>query len=201
MHNTSGAYPRTVLIIVLAICLSGCVTSAPYQTDASHPIKTLVISKDVSMPQQMVFSGFSQGMAGVFFGAVGALASSFREHLDIKLPETLRADLASELAKNPKFKLVASGPADAEVRIRVREYGFVQAGPMARRVKPILTTETQMVRPDGVMVWKSGVSINQHTDGMPERLAEEVTGDLRVAREMMHTTSRMWAVKTAESLR
>jgi hypothetical protein len=87
------------------------------------------------------------------------------------------------------------------VQIRVREYGFVQGGFMQRRVKPILTMETLMVRRDGVQVWKSGVAINQKTKETPSILPEDLKANPKLAVDALHTAVRIWAVKTAESLK
>jgi hypothetical protein len=150
----------------------------------------------------MLFSGLSESFAGMFGGVAGVLATIFREGQDFKLPDVLRADLAAEIVKTGKFKVVSSGRADAEVRIRVREYGFVQArGFMRRHVKPILTIETQMVRPDGTMVWKSGVVVNQMTKETPEILPEDLKNNPKNAADAFRVAARVWAEKTAKSLR
>jgi hypothetical protein len=189
------------LLVVGALFISGCVTSSPYKSDPAHPVRTVSISKDVPMPKKMLFSGFSEMMAGALGGVVGVLATIFREGEDFKLPETLRADLAAEIEKTGKFKVLSSGAADAEVRIRVREYGFVQAGFMRRQVKPILTIETQMIRGDGTMVWQSGVVINQTTKGTPAVLPEQLRDNPKVAADAFGVAARIWATKTAASLR
>lgn len=194
---------RQVLILpIVAFLISGCVTSSPYKADASHPIRTVTISKAVSMPEKMLFYGLSESMAGMFGGVAGALSTMFREGEDFNLPQVMRTDLAAALARNGKFKLQSTGKADAEIQIRVREYGFVQArGFMRRHVKPILTIETQMIRADGTMTWKSGVVVNQNTKGTPEILPEDLKTNRKLAAEALHTAARIWAEKTAASLR
>jgi hypothetical protein len=133
---------------------------------------------------------------------VGVMSTIFREGEDFGLPGTLRADLAAELAKNPKFKLQSTGKAEAEIHIHVREYGFAQArGFMQRHVKPILTIETQMIRSDGTMVWQSGVVINPNTKETPEILPEDLKNNHKVAVDAINTSARLWAEKTAASLR
>jgi hypothetical protein len=192
----------SISALLLAVALfSGCVSSSPYKVDPSHPIRTVNISRNVPMPQKMFFSGLSESMAGMFGGVVGALSTMFRSGEDFKLPEVLRSELATEITKTGKFKLVSSGPADAEIRINVREYGFVQAGFMQRRVKPVLTIETQMVRPDGTAVWQSGVVINQATKGTSPILPEQLKENPKIAAEALHGAARIWASKTAGSLR
>ncbi len=78
------------------------------------------------MPEKMIFYGLSQSMAGLFGGVAGVLATIRREGEQFDLPRVLREDLSAELARSGKFRVVASGQADAEVRIRVREYGFAR---------------------------------------------------------------------------
>jgi hypothetical protein len=186
--------------IIFAVFVSGCVTSSPYKADSAHPIHTVSISKEVPMPRKMILSGLSESLAGALGGVVGVLATIFREGEDFRLPEVLRADLAEEIAKTGKFKVV-SGSADAEVHIRVREYGFMQAGFMRRQVKPILTMETTMVRPDGSLVWKSGIVVGQRAKETPVMLPERLKDDPKVAAEALHAAARLWAAETAKSLR
>ena len=154
------------------------------------------------MPKKMVFAGLSEEFAGMFGGVVGVLATIWREGEDFDLPQTLRVDLTTELSNSGKFKIAPSGTADAEIHIRVREYGFVQArGFMRRHVKPVLTIETQMIRRDGAMVWQSGVAINQNTKGTPEILPEELKSNPKAAANALHMAAKFWAAKTAGSLR
>ena len=181
--------------------LTGCVTSSPYKTDPSHPIRTVAISRDVQLPNKMVFYGLSQSMAGLFGGAIGALSAMYRPGEDFDLARVLRNDLMAELSRTGKFKVVASGPADAEMRIWVREYGFMKGtGMFQRTMKPILTIETKMVRPDGVQIWQSGVVIHQKEKQTPT-LAPERLKDRAVAADALHTASKIWAAKTAASLK
>jgi hypothetical protein len=187
--------------VLIAVCLTGCVTSSPYKSDPSHPIKAVNISKDVPMPKKMIFVGLSEQFAGMFGGVAGALSTMYREGETFNLPEVMRADLSAELAAGGKFKVVPSG-GDAEIRIHVREYGFVQArGFMRKHVKPILTIETQMVRRDGTQVWQSGVVINQNTKDTPEVLPEDLKTNPKVAADALHAAAKAWAAKTAASLR
>ncbi len=191
---------RGVLAVAL-LGLWGCVTSSPYKTDAAHPIRTIAISRDVPMPEKMIFYGLSQSMAGMFGGVVGALSTMFRQGEHFDLPRVLREDLTTELNRGGKFKVVASGKGDAEVRIRVREYGFVQAlGFMRRSVKPTLAIETTMVRADGVQIWQSGVVVNQAEKQTPTVLPEQLS-DRAVAVDALHTAAKIWAAKTAASLK
>lgn len=190
-----------VVVGVALLGLGGCVTSSPYKTDAAHPVRTVAISRDVQMPDKMIFYGLSQSMAGLFGGVAGVLATMFRKGENFDLPRVLREDLSNELSRSGRFKVVASGAADAEVRIRVREYGFVKGlGMFQRTMKPILTIETTMVRPDGVQIWQSGVVVNQADKQTPALLPERLK-DRTVAADALHTASKIWAAKTAASLK
>jgi hypothetical protein len=181
--------------------LAGCVTSSPYKTDPAHPIRTVTISRDVQLPNKMVFYGLSQSMAGLFGGPIAVLSAMFRPGEDFDLARVLRNDLMAELSRNGKFKVVTSGPADAEMRIWVREYGFMKGtGMFQRTMKPILTIETRMVRPDGVQIWQSGVVVHQKEKQTPT-IAPERLKDRAVAADALHTASKIWAAKTAASLK
>jgi hypothetical protein len=153
------------------------------------------------MPSKMIFYGLSQAMAGVFAGVPGVLSTMFRDGEQFDLPRVLREDLAAELRRGGKFQVVESGPADAEIRIRVREYGFmVVPGLFRRAMKPILTIETTMVRRDGVQVWQSGVVVRQRDKQTPTEPPERLK-DRRVATNALHSASKVWAARTAASVK
>jgi hypothetical protein len=158
----------------------------------------------------MVFYGLSQSMLAAVAGGIGGggayameahRSGSTRawEHYD--LPQSLRASLAQEFGRTGKFKIVSGGKADAEMRIKVMEYGFYQAGVMVRRVRPILIVETQLVRPNGTVVFKK-VSATNHMNGKtPAILPEKIHNDRKVGVDALQVAARVVATDTAAALR
>jgi hypothetical protein len=69
-----------------------------------------------------------------------------------------------------------------------------------RTMKPILTIETRMVRPDGVQIWQSGVVVNQAEKTTPTVLPDRLK-DQAVAAETLRAAAKIWAAKTAASLK
>ena len=173
-------------------------------------VRTVVIAQEVAMPEKMVFYGLSQSMLAGLAGGVGGggayameaeRSGSTRtsEHYD--LPQSLRAALAQELSKTGKFKIVSSGKADAELRIKVTEYGFYQAGVMARRVRAILFMETVLVRPNGTVVFKKVSATNQSNGKVPAILPEKIHNDRKVGVEALQVAARVVAADTAAAIR
>src|ERR1700759_2125772 len=61
---------RLFSLAALICIVAGCATPTAYRSDASHPIGTTLVAKDVPVPKKMVFIGLSETLAG----AGGALA-------------------------------------------------------------------------------------------------------------------------------
>lgn len=195
--------------ILAALLVSGCVstTPLPYKSDAAHPIRTIAIARNIEMPQTMLFYGFSQmmlaGLAGGVAGSAGYVAgmdaAGTRKGLDdYEVPQSLRAAITEELAKTGSFKVVPPGSADAELRLKVTLYGFYQAGVMARRVRPSLGVETQLVRRDGTVVLKKLVG----DDGKaPATLPEKIRNDRKIGVDGLRMAARVVARRIAEALR
>lgn len=196
------------LPIWAALLVSGCVstTPVPYKSDAAHPIRTIAIAQNIEMPQKMLFFGFSQmmlaGLAGAAGGAVGYVATGesirSRQALDFyEVPQSLRAAITEELAKAGKFKVVSSGSADAEMRIKVTTYGFYQAGLYARRVRPSLAVETQLVRRDGTVVLKT---LTGDDGKAPATLPEKIRADRKIGIDGLRIAAGVVARKIANVL-
>jgi len=194
--------------VLAALFVSSCVSTTPvaYQADSAHPIRTIAIARNIEMPTKMLFYGFSQmmlaGLAGGVSGGGGYVSTGeavgSRPALDYyEVPQSLRAAVGEELAKTGKFKVVSSGPADAELQIKVTVYGFYQAGIYARRVRPSLAAETQLVRRDGTIVLKKLVG----DDGKaPATLPEKIREDRKIGVEGLRVAARVVARRIAEAL-
>ena len=155
----------------------------------------------------MLFYGFSQmmlaGLGGGAFGAAGYVATGesvgSRQALDFyEVPQSLRAAITDELTKTGTFKVVSSGSADAELQIKVTVYGFYQAGLYARRVRPSLAVETQLVRRDGAIVLKKLIT----DDGKaPAALPEKIRDDRKIGVDGLRIAARVVARKIGDALR
>ncbi len=204
--------PKAVLLLtfLLAWSMFGCVSLAPTKTADLEAVRTVVIAHKVAMPEKMVFYGLSQSMLAGLAGGVGgggayamemqrSGATGASEHYD--LPQSLRASFAQEFGKTGKFKVVSAGKADAEMRIKVTEYGFYQAGVMVRRVRPILIVETELVRPNGTVVFKKVSATNHMNAKTPAILPEKIRNDRKVGVDALQVAARVVATDTAAPLR
>src|SRR5437763_1313467 len=152
------------LILASALLVSGCIsTDLSYQSDATHPIRTVALRHGIKMPPQMLFFGFSEmwlaGLGGAVGGGAGyamtAESAGKRSATNTyDVPQSLRAAVLEELSRASGVKVVSSGPADAELQLDVEAYGFYQAGVMSRRVRPVIVANVQLVRRYGTIVVK-----------------------------------------------
>ncbi len=192
----------SVLSLAAALFVSGCVatTAVPYKSDVAHPIRTIAIARNIEMPPKMLFYGFSEMMlAGLAAGSTGVYSpTASRQALDYyEVPQSLRAAITDELTKTGKFKVVSSGSADAELQIQVTTYGFYQAGLYARRVRPTLVAETQLLRRDGTVVLKKIVGDDGKT---PASLPEKIKADRKLGVDGLRVAARVVARRIAEAL-
>jgi hypothetical protein len=95
----------------------------------------------------------------------------------------------------------ASGPADAELQLKVNGYGFYQAGVFARRVRPVLGVEAKLIRPDGQVVWRHRRAISQATGKTPAYLPEKIKADKKLGAEALRVAARLCAEAAVASIR
>jgi ABC-type sugar transport system substrate-binding protein len=157
----------------------------------------------------MVFYGFTQsmlvglgaGMGGAVGGALlGSTTLGRKPPADLGIAASLTSAFAAELRAGGRFTVVQNGPADAELKLTVKEYGFFQAGVMRRGVKPILNVRAQLVRRDGKVVWDQTRFLNQMSKSTHAQLPERMKRDPELAVQELRTAARVLVADLARSL-
>lgn len=181
-----------------------------YQPDPARPIRTIRVSRDVRLPEKMVFIGLSQnllmgagaGLGGAVGGALMAEGTMKRKTpSDYGLADSLSTAFAAEMKKGGRFKIVSSGPADAELKIEVREYGFLQAGFMRRGVKPYMNVQVQLIRNDGKKVWEESGVVAQNRKTTPAQLPDKMKENPDLTVQSLRTAAQLLAGEMVASLR
>ena len=200
---------RTCLATTVAVVLAGCATPQEYQADASRPIRTITVAREVSEPKDMTFVGFSEmmgmGLAGGLGGPAGAGIAAgtmfSREGSSaFNVGQTARDEVIAAVRKSGKFEIRESGPADAELQVRVTGYGFYQAAMFARRVRPIFSIETKLVRNDGAVVWQHRRAVTHISKETPAILPERIRENPQVGADALRVAARICATRAIASL-
>ena len=189
--------------------LSSCATPTEYRADASHPIRTITVAREVPEPKEMTFVGFSEmmalGLGGGLGGAVGAgvaAGSVFSRDgsAAFNVGQATRDEVIAAIQKSGKFTVKESGRADAELQLRVTGYGFYQAGMFARRVRPILSLEAKLIRADGAVAWQHRRAVTHLTKQTPAMLPEKIRKDPQVGADALRIAARICARNAVASL-
>jgi hypothetical protein len=191
------------------LALSSCATPTEYHADASHPIRSITVAREVEIPNKMIFVGFSEsmtqafaGMGGAIGGAIAGATTSFRPGSDeYHIGEVVRAEFINAIQQSGKFTVKPSGSADAHLQLKVTAYGFYSAGIFARRVRPIIGVEAKLTQPDGRVVWQHRRGVSQATGKTPAYLPEKLKADPKLAAEALQVAARLCAQTAVESIR
>jgi hypothetical protein len=197
------------LIALIALALSSCATPTEYHAEASHPIRSITIAKEIEVPKEMMFVGFSEsmtqalsaGMLGALGGVIAATTTSSRPGSEeFHVGESVRSEFITAIKQSSKFTITPSGPADAELQLKVTGYGFYSAGVFARRVRPIIGVEAKLTRADGKVVWQHRRGVSQATSKTPAYLPEKLKADKKLAAEALHVAARLCAEAAVASI-
>ena len=200
--------PRLLFQLGLLCAISGCAYKGPYRADKANPIRTITISRTVTMPEHMVFRGLSETLtytagAGAGGGAgIGLAAAGFQRKRvnNFGLPESLRSEFRTAIEKTGRFVVKDQGPADAELRLHVGGYGFESKHPWQREVHPVLGMHGELVRPDGKIAWTFYQNVIHLTGGTPAVLPEQIKENPQVGVDTLRAAARLCAERTAKDL-
>jgi len=203
-------FPYAVLVALIGIFgLFSCATPTEYHADAAHPIRTITVAREVPIPKEMIFVGFSEmmgmGLAGGVAGPVGAgfaAAETFSRpgSAEFHIGEAVRAEFIAAIQRSGKFTVKLIGPADAELQLKVTGYGFYQTGVFARRVRPVIGIEAKMIRPNGQVVWQHRRAVSQTTGKTPALLPEKIKADKKLGAEALRVAARLCAESAVRSI-
>lgn len=203
-------FSHAVVIALIGIFgLSNCATPTEYHADAAHPIRTITVAGEVPVPREMIFVGFSEMMAmGLAGGVAGPAAAGFAAAETFSRPgseefhigEAVRAEFIAAIQRSGKFTVKTTGPADADLRLKVTGYGFYQTGVFARRVRPVLGVEAKLIRPNGQVVWQHRRAVSQTTGKTPAFLPEKIKADKKLGAEALRVAARLCAESAIRSI-
>lgn len=157
---------HTIAALLLGLLLlNGCAPQTALTKPVRESIRSVSISKDVKMPDEVYYQGPAQSV-GAAFGLIGAvIAQSAAEgpkaqikaamgESKIDLGQIVRDQFSASIADARVFPSVVPERGDAEVRLEVRIYGLAQPHGLTAQLKPMLGIMGTLARTDGSVLWQ-----------------------------------------------
>lgn len=162
MSIRSSHSPRGVALL-FACLLGGCAAPGEKASAPLDQVTTISVYRYVVLPPSVHYmsSGQVWGMAvgGLVGGAIAA-SSGPKQTLGAALDERhvdmgaiFREEMRAALGRQTHFRLV-DDPADAELTLTVRDYGFNAAGPFTGKMNVLLDAECELRDRSGRLVFK-----------------------------------------------
>lgn len=170
---------KKVSIALLASCLlllQGCATTIPLNPSIKKSIHTVSVNESMTKPEQpyLMEPGIAVGMG---FGAVGGLVTGvieekhgkllenyFRTH-NIDVRKIVRNEVIHSLLRKKTLKYV-SKDGNADLRLKIKFYGFSVPHGFSSQLMPILQVEGQLIK-NNVIVWQKTESTPFSTKKLP----------------------------------
>jgi hypothetical protein len=115
-------------------------------------------------------------------------------------PEALRRALSAELQKSVRFKVSRSGPADAELRIRIKECAMPALGFTFSKVSPLLSVEAVLVDRNGAIMWQDRRRIHHNMKKSPDIPRKEFAANPSLGVEAMRRVAELISAELVQSM-
>ncbi len=192
--------------------LGGCASSLALTRPARESVRSVSVSREVKLPDDMYYAGPGQS-AGMLFGPVGALiaAAAARgpkgqlkaamQARQIDLGQIVREQFEAGLTAAGIFPSVVETGGDAEVRLEVCIFGFARPPGFSGGLKPMLGVTGYLARSDGTVLWKRYEYVTNLSDKTRAHSLEEYLRDPELIREAFEVASRLVAGDRLKDLR
>lgn len=160
---------------VALLATVGCVglSSVKMSSADRAQTKTITVRADSKMPDEMVYHGPAQSVAGAF-GIIGAVVgTSMAEEPkaqivatmkknNISLPSIVQAEFVKAMQPHNEFRLAGDGmAADAEMVLFINIYGLAQSSGFSG-LYPLLNVSASLRKPDGTVIWQRTDYVSPH---------------------------------------
>ncbi len=176
----------TFLSLGILFLLNGCAICTQMPSEYKQNIHTITINKNIPVPAKMVYTSSKSQMAAFFGGVLAQLAvanavdvpqeAALRQAAiqnNIKIDQIVLHQFVNQISQNSGYHIVQHGPADAELCIKIVDYGFVSPSEFSHGyLKPDLQVSLSLVK-DGKIIWTSRDFTTPITHGMPTYTYEQ----------------------------
>lgn len=158
---------RAGVLAVALLATTGCAGLSKVSMSSADraQTKTITVRADDKMPEEMVYHGPAQSVAGAF-GAIGAVVGmsmaeepkaqiiATMKNNNISLPSIVQAELVKAMQAQNEFRLAGDGmAADAEMVLFINVYGLGQSNGFSG-LYPLLNVSASLRKPDGTVIWQ-----------------------------------------------
>jgi hypothetical protein len=161
---------KQFLVLGFSILLTACASTMHLSEQDKERIKSVSVSDTVKQTDEFFYQGPKMGVAGVFGGAIGAMAmmpandnegknwqNYFKTH-NIDIAKILKNNLKTELSKQTYLK-VKNKEADTVIHLDIKQYGLTIPNGLSSQLKPSLIVYATMTDKSGKTIWKDSTSI------------------------------------------
>lgn len=172
--------------LTILFFLNGCAICTQMPPQYKQTIHTLTLNRNISVPDKMSYTSSKTQMATCFGGIIGqiAVANSVdvpqRNNLsqvvaqnNIKIDQIVLRQFINQINRNSTYHLVNHGPADAELCVKVTDYGLISPSEFSGGLlKPQLQVSLSLIK-NGKEIWTSRDFTTTTTSDMPEYTYEQ----------------------------
>jgi hypothetical protein len=199
------------LLAALWLC-TGCAAKVPLRPEAKGAIRSVSIDKSVPTPKDIFYHSTTQGMSadlplvgGLLANIAAARGTAQLERAmlngGIDPGQILREQFESGLRSAGVFSSILSEGGDAEVKLQIITFGFMEDVPSSSQLKPILVVMGTLVRPDGSVVWKGSSDVTALNSDTPSHTLEEYVKDPQSIREALTVAAKVAVDDLVKSMR
>ncbi|EJE54721.1 hypothetical protein PMI14_00351 [Acidovorax sp. CF316] len=157
-------FARILALAAMAVFLSGCATTTQISGADRTALKSVVVSRDVAVPEKMTYMG-PGGATHMVFGVVGALATqssreatrdAFQKEVSsgATIDQIAYEETLAQLRQSGKFPLRDTRDAgSATLHILVEGYGFSIPNGFSSNLVPTLRMRLELKDSGGRVLW------------------------------------------------
>lgn len=168
------------------VFLIGCAATKRLSIENRERIQTIMISKEISEPDQPIYLGPGQAFGAAVGGVVGSLIAdagsdaptiihNYVQENNIDLRLIVSRALSQELKDSDIFQITDTGSSDGTILLEIKSYGFQKGWGI--KVKPVLVVSGRLVGVNGAVLWEKTEGVSGISGGTPEKHLEDWLSD------------------------
>ena len=200
------------LLSALWPCCTGCATKVPLGPEVKGAIRSVSIDKSVPTPKDIFYHSTTQGRSATIPLVSSLLAdiAAAREAAQLERAmrnggidpgQILREQFESGLRSAGVFSSILSEGGDAEVKLQITTFGFMEHVQSSSQLKPMLVVMGTLVRPDGSVVWKGSSEVTALNSETPSHTLEDYVKDPQSIREALTVAAKVAVDDLVKSMR
>jgi len=197
---------QVLSVVLVSVVITACgPAKIPLSAESAQSLRTVAISSDVEIPEQLFFHGKTQSITSNF-GLIGSLIgdsaketsqTALKEAMDkrnVSVPSIVRSAFRNEMAKHTPYKPLKNGAkSDANLVLTVDSYGFGATG-LSSKFSPHLVVIAEMLDSEGDVIWRNkGAATSITKNNKAKYTYEQMLTSPDVLREMIQTAANLAA--------